>query len=238
MLTVIAIIMLVMALALPNFMEMMEQQRWVAAIGEFRNVVRRCRTFAINEKRDYSVEICVDDDNAMQYFRIEVESALLERIPELNAYFRDQCDYEGNRLPVDWRLTFEAGGGEITNYYSWKRAPDAVFTYDGPKYDVDRQPWGVDQRIKDNLLVDDANVLPHGIRIDFDASVNLDNFDCRAQGTNHVPQYGWDLTNDLRFDARGTLVQTRNPEIVLRNGAGEFVRLQVLRSTGRVRKLR
>ena len=238
MLTVIAIIMLVMALALPDFMEMMEQRRWVAAISAFQSVVRRCRIFAINERRDYSVEFCVDDDNTIQYFRIEVESSLLERIPELNAYFRDQCDYEPTRLPVDWRLTFEAGGGEITGYESWRRSPDAVFTYDGPKYDVDRQPWGVDQRIKDNLLVDDANVLPHGIRIDSDASVNLANFDCRAQATSHVPQYGWDLTNDLRFDARGTLVQARNPEIVLRSEAKESVRLQVLRSTGRVRKLR
>ena len=132
MLAVIAIIMLVMALALPNFMAMMKHQRWVAAIGAFQNVVRRCRIFAINERRDYSIEFCVAEDNATQYFRIEVESALLETIPELNLYFRDQCDYEPTRLPVDWRLTFQAGGGEITNYYSWHRSPDARFRYDGP----------------------------------------------------------------------------------------------------------
>ena len=52
MLAVIAIIMLVMALALPNFMAMMKHQRWVAAIGAFQNVVRRCRIFAINERLD------------------------------------------------------------------------------------------------------------------------------------------------------------------------------------------
>ena len=238
MLTVIAIIMLVMAMALPNFISMMEHRRWVAAISAFENVVRRCRIFAINERRDYSIEFCEDADNGVQYFRIEVESPLLERIPELNAYFASQCDYEPDRLPVDWRLTFEAGGGVVTDYYGWKRCPSAVFSYNGPVYDVDRQPWGVDQRIRDNLLVDDTDVLPHGIRIDFDASVNVDNFDCQAQTTTHVPQYGWDLTNDLRFDARGTLVQTQNPEIVLKDKAGQIVRLQVLRSTGRIRKLR
>ena len=236
-LAVIAIIMVVLGLALPNFSAMMRQQAWVSAISALEGVVRRCRIFAINERRDYSVEICVNDDNTTQYFRIEVESALLETIPQLNLYFRDQCDYEPTRLPVDWRLTFQAGGGVITNYYSWHRSPDARFTYDGPKYDVDRQPWGVDQRIKDNLLVDDSNVLPHGIRIDFDACVNLANFDCPPPSLNHLPQYGWDGTVDLRFDARGMLVQTRNPEIVLRDRTGECVRLQILRSTGRTRKV-
>jgi len=78
MLAVIAIIMLVMAMALPNFMAMMEHRRWVAAISSFQNVVRRCRIFAINERRDYAIEFCEDVDNGTQYFRIEIESALLE----------------------------------------------------------------------------------------------------------------------------------------------------------------
>ena len=113
-----------------------------------------------------------------------------------------------------------------------------TFKYKGPKYDVDRQPWGVDQRIKDNLLVDDSDVLPHGMRIDFEASANLVNFDGPPESLNHLPQYGWDETMDLRFDARGTLVQTKNPEVVLKSRAGERVRLQILRSTGQVRRFR
>ena len=237
MLAVIAIIMVVVGLALPNFSTMMRHQRWISAISTLETVVRRCRTFAINEKRDYSVEICVDDDNATQYFRIEVESALLETIPHLYLYFKDQCDFEPTRLPVDWRLTFEAAGGEVTDYYGWRRCPEARFRYEGPIYEVDAQPWGVDQRIKDNLLVDDSNALPHGITIDFGACVNLANFDCPPRSPNHLPQYGWDYTNDLRFDARGTLVQTRNPEIVLEDRRRERVRLQILRSTGRTRKV-
>jgi prepilin-type N-terminal cleavage/methylation domain-containing protein len=238
MLTVIAIIMLVMAMAVPNFLAMLEHRRWVAAVSAFQNVVRRCRIFAINERRDYSIEFCEDADNETQYFRIEVESSLLERIPELNAYFRDQCDYEPDRLPVDWRLCFKDAGGTIENFESWHRRTDTRFIYNGPIYDVDRQTWGVDERVKDNLCVDDSDVLPHGIRVDFDASVNIINYDGLAQSLNHVPQYGWDYTKDLRFDARGTLVQTQNPEIVLKDKAGQMVRLQVLRSTGRIRKLR
>jgi len=240
MLTVIAIIMLVMALALPNFMEMLEQQRWAAAISALQNVVRRCRTFAINEKRDHAVEICVQDDNATQYFRIEVESSLLETIPELNTYLREQCDYYCSRMPLDWYYAFRSGGGTVVSppVNSWSQNLSTRFEYQGPKYEVNRQLWGVDQRIKDNLLVDDSNVLPHGITVDFEASTNLVNFDDPPQTIDDMPQYGWDRTKDLRFDAGGTLVQTVNPEVVLKSGDGEFVRLQVLRSTGRTRKLK
>ena len=240
MLTVIAIIMLVMAMAVPNFVEMLKHRRWAAAISSLQNVVRRCRSFAINEKRDHSVEICLDDDNATQYFRIEVESSLLETIPELNTYFQEQCDFYCSRMPLDWYYGFKSGGGTVLNppLNSWSQTPNTVFQYVGPKYDVDRQPWGVDQRLRDNFLVDEANVLPHGITIDFEASANLVNFDDPPKTIRDMPQYGWDYTKDLRFDARGTLVQAVNPEVVLKNRTGEVVRLQILRSTGRTRRLK
>jgi prepilin-type N-terminal cleavage/methylation domain-containing protein len=237
-LTVIAIIMVVMAMALPSFWTMMNSRRWAEAVVSLENVVRRCRSLALNDKRDYSVEICATPDNATQYFRIEKESALLETIPELNAYFQQQCDCYLTQMPVDWYLAFQAGGGTITpSVITYRQAPELLFEYHGPVYDVSVQSWGLDQRIEDNLKVDDSNVLPSSIHLDLAASANVVNFDPPPLSNNDLPQYGWDYTPDLRFDARGTLVQTRNPELVLRNRTGESMRLQVLRSTGRMRKL-
>jgi len=239
-LAVIAIIMIVMALAVPNFFEMLRARRWHAAAGALQNALLRCQSYAINERRDHSVEICWDTDNEAQYFRIEVESALLESISELNSYYRDQCQYYYMRLPVDWLGAFVAGGGDVVNYpaHPWGAYPDTRFNYTGPKYDVDAGDWRIDERIKDNLLVDDENRLPFGVDVDEAASDNLMNFDAPPQNENVLPYYGWDETVDLRFGRTGTLVQTRNPEVVLRNRDGEKRRFQVLRNTGRVRALR
>ena len=236
MLTVIAIIIVVMALALPNFFELLRAQRWSAASGAVQNALLRCQSWAINTRRDHSVEICFADDNECQYLRIETESALLESICELNSYYRDQCDYYYMRLPVDWLQAFKGAGGQMVNppAHPWGQYPDTRFEYQGPRYEVD-YPWT--PQVRDNLLVDCEIVIPHGIFISLEKSTNLMNYDKRPLTTNDMPQYGWDETMDLRFDSRGTLVQSRNPELVLENPDGETMKLQVLRSTGRVRKL-
>jgi len=238
-LAVIAIIMLVMALALPNFAAMLRSQRWAAASTAVQNALRRCRAYAMNGRRDHAIEICTDADNETQYFRIETESAVLESLPELNAYYADQCGYLFYKLPVDWDRIFRAGGGEVLNdttahYYVNEQLR---FVYDGPKEDVDGWSWRVPNRVKDNLLVDDEIVLPHGIRVDFDASQRLVNYDARPHGVLDRPQYGWDDTMDLRLNIAGVLVQTQNPEIVLVDALGDTMTLQVLRSSSRVRKL-
>ena len=234
-LTVIAIIIMVFALAVPNFVAMLQSQRWAAASGALHNALMRCRSYALNERQDHSVEICVDTDNASQYLRIEVESAALESIPNLNVYWSD-IDFWPGLLPVGWERTFMDAGGAIVNKWPnrWTKWPHAEFRYDGPKYDVS-SPW--DPKTKDNLKVDDQIRLPHAIKVDFDASQHLMNYDKPPKDLSDMPQYGWDCTPDLRFNMAGVLVQAQNPEIVLVNKAGEQRRLQVLRSTGRVRRL-
>ncbi|HUW55825.1 MAG TPA: prepilin-type N-terminal cleavage/methylation domain-containing protein [Planctomycetota bacterium] len=236
-LSVVAIIIIVLALALPNFASMIRWQRWAAASGALQNALLRCQTYAVNDRQDHSIEICVDTDNTTQYFRLEVESALLETIAELNTYYRDQCEYYYMRLPVDWLRTFKNGGGQVVNPpdHPWGAYPNTSFTYpDAPYYDVS-SPW--DPKTKDNLKVDEHISLPHSIRIDFAASTNLMNYDARPRTTQAIPQYGWDYTPDLRFNMSGVLIQAKNPEIMLKNNAGEQMRLQVLRSTARVRTL-
>jgi prepilin-type N-terminal cleavage/methylation domain-containing protein len=58
----IAIIMLVVALALPNLAGMLNAQRWTAATSALQNALRRCRAWAISERRDHAVEICTDPE--------------------------------------------------------------------------------------------------------------------------------------------------------------------------------
>jgi hypothetical protein len=143
-------------------------------------------------------------------------------------------------MPVDWVTIFEAGGGELQNHNTagYYADTDARFAYDGPLYDVDGTAYRVPNRIRDNFLVDEEIQLPHQVRVDREASVNLVNFDAPPDGNPlHRPQYGWDTTDDLRFAITGVLAQSLNPEIVLVNNVRERVRLQVLRSTARVRKL-
>ena len=245
-LTVIAIIVAIVALAVPNFSSMVRSQRWAAATASVQNVLYRCQSFAVNSRRDQAIEICTHVDNSAQYFRIETESALLESIPELNNYFRLHCEYYYMRLPQDWVRTFQNGGGEVNNPHEqpwppeWEvQSHDTSFEYEGPRYDVDRA--SVDHpgspRTQDNLKVDDHIWLPHSITVDFGASKFLTNYDKPPESANDVPQYGWDETEDLRFNVIGVLVQAQNPEIVLKDTMGEHMRLQILRSTVRVRKL-
>ncbi|HUU43007.1 MAG TPA: prepilin-type N-terminal cleavage/methylation domain-containing protein [Planctomycetota bacterium] len=237
-LAVIGIILLVIALALPNFASLLRSQRWTAASTALQNALRRCRSYAINARYDHAIEIRTDDDNGV-YFRLETESQALEALPELNAYYHDQCGCLFVRFPIDWIRIFEAGGGKILNkdqadYYVEE---DVQFVYDGPRFDVDGWSWRVPHNVKDNLLVDDEIRLPHGITVDFDKSLRLINYDARPRGVLDRPQYGWDDTEDLRFNLAGVLVQTQNPEIVLKDAQDETMTLQVLRSASRVRRL-
>ena len=245
-LAVIGIIVVVLALTLPNFSSMMRSHRWASARGALQNALLRCRTHAINSRRDHAIEICTHADNSCQYFRIETESALLESLPELNSYFANYCHYYYMRLPQDWIRAFRNGGGVVKNPGTqpwppeWEvTSPDTSFEYEGPKLDVDQasddQPGS--PRTQDNLKVDDHIFLPHAIRVDGTASKRVVNYDKPPQTVDDTPQYGWDETPDLRFNMAGVLVQAQNPEIVLVDKSGEHMRLQILRNTARVRKL-
>ena len=137
---------------------------------------------------------------------------------------------------MDWLRTFKNGGGQVLNPadHPWGPFPNTRFVYDGPKYNIS-SPW--EPKTKDNLRIDEHISLPHSIRIDFRKSTHLMNYDPPPKHVNDIPQYGWDHTVDLRFNMAGVLVQAKNPEIVLANNAGEYMRLQILRSTARLRKL-
>ena len=237
-LTVIAIIVVILALALPNFSTMVRSQKWSAASSALQNALMRCQTYAVNDRLDHSIEFCTEEDNASQYLRIEVESALLESIPELNAYYKDQCEFYYMRLPEDWLRTFKNGGGEVINApaHPWGAYPNTKFGYPDPPYYNISSYW--EPKTKDNLKVDDHIQLPYGITVNFAESSHLINYDKAPAGDpSAMPQYGWDYTRDLRFNMAGILVQAQNPEIVLQNKANERMRLQILRSTGRVRRL-
>ena len=248
-LTVIAIVMVIVALALPNFASMMRAQKWSSATTALQNTLLRCQTLAVTDRRDYSLELCSVADNASQYFRMEVESAALESIPELNDYYHNACQNYFMRLPIDWVGIFVSGGGVINNYPGnpWGQWPATSFAYTGPRYDVKAQDWRSPNEIQDNRRIDENIFLPIGILIDFDKSLHLMNYDKPPSGPSAMPQYGWDYTKDLRFNMTGTLVQAQNPEIVLKlveypgrkpEGVREHMRLQLLRSTARLRTLK
>ena len=245
-LTVILIIIVVATLAIPNLAAMVRSQRWSAAVGSLQGAILRCQSFAMNARRDHSIEFCIDNVTSRQYLRIEVESELLESIPELNSYYIDQCECYYMRLPQDWVGTFKNGGGVITNPWEdapwppeWEEAsPKSRFKYDGPILDVDAEDTsGPSGRTQDNLMVDDHIVLPYGITLDEDMSTYLVNYDKRPLTLTDMPQYGWDDTYDLRFNMMGVLVQNKNPEVVLVGSDKQSVRLQIMRSTARVKKL-
>ena len=239
-LAVIGIIILVMAMAIPYFAGMVRGQRWASACSALQNCLYRTQSFALSERYDHSVEFC-EDENGRQFFRIEVESAMLESMPELTTYLQVQCNGYYMGMPSDWMSTFEAGGGTVTGLPGspWMRSSSTVFKYQGPLYDIDRRNWRAKHAIKDNLKVDDHIFLPYGIKVDFQKSKNLINYDKKPGTKMDSPQYGWDETRDLRFNIVGVLIQARNPEVVLVNNTRplEYIRLQVLRSTARLSKL-
>ena len=77
------------------------------------------------------------------------------------------------------------------------------------------------------------------VEYDFPNCANLTNYD-----SEQAVRYGWDQTADFRFNMKGVLVQAQNPEVVLRSkrvngktGQPDRMRLEVMRSTGRLRRL-
>lgn len=102
-LTVVALIVTIMALAIPNFIAMMREQRMTAAVNTLQVAVTRARTYAINAETDHSVEFC-SDGNSNTYLRIEAESAYLESIPSLYDYLR--LTQAMRAIPRAWYYAF------------------------------------------------------------------------------------------------------------------------------------
>ena len=63
-LTVIALIIAIAALAVPNFAAMLKEQRLTAAVNSLQVAIMRARTYAINGELDHAVEFCTDKGRA------------------------------------------------------------------------------------------------------------------------------------------------------------------------------
>ena len=118
-LTVIGLIILIAALAVPNFSAMMREQRWNSAISALQTAIMRARIYATTQNLDHAVEICTDSAGTT-YLRIEAESAFLESIPNLQDYMDvvDSFLY----VPDTWTAAFlarrDAWGSDGRRLYS------------------------------------------------------------------------------------------------------------------------
>jgi hypothetical protein len=254
MLTVIAIIMLVMAMALPSFMEMMRGRRWTAAVGEIQMMVMRARALATNVRKDFSVEFEISGDRTWMW--IESEEQVLERIPDL-----DELQHRlGGGGAIYWirSLWYNAGGTDKWGKYEatcpkcgheWvEYSPPSACPKCGSSewpYRPQYQTYYYDFRLSndpqdfdygDNARQSEYVRLEPSLTIDpsSTASPNFINWDAPES----VECYGYDEYKDIRIGPNGALVQTLDPVICIRErGKRDDVqvkRVQIVRCTGRV----
>ncbi len=118
-LTVIALILIIAGVAVPNFAAMIREQRWTSAIGSIQTAIMRARAYAVSDELDHAVEFCTDQDGTT-YLRIEAESAFLESLPNLQQYISvvDSFLY----MPDPWTGVFlarrDAWGSDGRRYRS------------------------------------------------------------------------------------------------------------------------
>ncbi|HUU42249.1 MAG TPA: prepilin-type N-terminal cleavage/methylation domain-containing protein [Planctomycetota bacterium] len=262
MLTVIGIIMLVMALALPNFLEMMRSQAWHAAVGKIQVMVMRARALATNERKDFSVEFLVNDsdnDDAGTTIWIESEVNDLERMPDL---WELEHEVGGFEPLVDFlNNTFRPAGGSWTSspvlaeftcaqcgyrwdLYGWYNPGAVACPSCGHGY------WGSHNLLEyyyynftyDATKADDTKFADNARQsevVDLSGTITID-LSRSAQFINWdmpLPDrpYGKDAFPDLRIAVNGTLAQTLPPVICLKQkGAEQRLAVTVVRCTGRV----
>jgi prepilin-type N-terminal cleavage/methylation domain-containing protein len=223
-LAVIAIIMGVMALAVPNFIAIMKSQRWSAAVSKMQAMVWRARALAANAHKDISVEFDVQGDNGTCMW-LESESNDLERVPDLDVFF----DY-------------------LDNYWGFNQFLQRVWVPAGGTYDVvpANNKWGSKftnfqinytkskpEQYGDNARQSEVVELAYGLTIDSSPtrSPYFINWDARTS----VMNYGWDTHNDIRIGPNGALVQTHDATICVKQIRGEEYRqVWVIRCTGRL----
>jgi len=219
MLTVIAIIMVVMALALPNFVAMMKDRKWGAAITTIQTLVWRARALATNVRKDFSVEFNVQGDNGTTMW-IESEMNQLERIPDLD-YFQEQITsgyvfqtWILNKIWTPSGGTCTSAGGHYTNFkIDYAKSKPHMYG------DNARQSEVVE--LGSGLTVDDSpGMSPNFVSWDHPTSVT---------------KYGEDLYKDIRIGPNGALIQTRDATICIKQiRAEERRQVQVIRCTGRL----
>jgi hypothetical protein len=219
MLAVITIIMVVMALALPNFVAMMKQRRWSSAVTTMQTMVWRARALATNARKDMSVEFDIQGDNGTTMW-LESEMNSLERIPDLNNV-RDQMG--GGYTFRDWILeqiwtpsggTYDIVSGVYTNF-------QIDYANSKPELYGDNARQSEVVELGSGLTIDDSPAgSPHFVNWDSQTSVAM---------------YGWDTHKDIRIGPNGALVQSQDPVICIRQTrGGEYRKVEVIRCTGRL----
>jgi hypothetical protein len=220
MLTVIVIIMIVMALALPDFVHMMKERKWAAGIANIQGMVMRARALATNVRKDFAVEFNIMGDNGTTMW-LESKSNFIERLPDLNWLVNEY----GGEIDRIYNLLQEGGEWyDAGGTYSGS-SPNYIFTLNPqnarPEYYGHAAHQSEIVTLGSSLTIDDSSA----------QSPNFINWNAQAS----VTKYGWDNTTDIRIGPNGALVQSTDPVICLRLIRGvERRKVEVVRCTGRL----
>jgi len=258
MLTVITIIMVVMALALPNFVAMMRDRRWSAAIANIQGMVLRARAFATNVRKEFSVEFNIQPDNGTTMW-LESEDNYMEHIPDLNKYQYDHGGISGLGDFVD--NVFKKSGGRAERLTSSPWGLQYCFCYacgrifyvppDSTSPEICPSCGGVHTIYRFELYV---NISYDGSKSDpayygdnakesedvpLSRSITIDLTRSRYFISWDAPSatypYGRDPYPDIRIGTNGALVETNDPVICLKERHAEERRaVSVVRCTGRL----
>jgi len=255
MLTVIAIIMVVVALALPNFVAMMRGRKWTATLGNIQGMVMRARALTTTVRHDFSVEFDIHGDNGT-WMWLESEQNMVERVPDLW-----ELQHElGGSAPVRSFITstFREAGGSYKAFlydcqctkcgHQWTYVTGAGSQAPCPNCGVDS--WAYRPKVESyyyDITWDPANAYVHSygdnarqghvvpigpnMTIDLSQSPNFISWD----HPNSVECYGGDTYPDIRLGTNGALVQTHEPTICLKHThRDDSRRFSVVRCTGRL----
>ena len=224
-LAVISIIVLVMSMALPNFVTIMKGQKWAAAISNIQRMVWRARALATNIRKDMSVEFDIDPDKGTRMW-VESEAQALERIPDLVLVQETIASGEGYKMYP---------GSAIQGLVNlWRDAGGTCEWKDGYYVNFQiNQADTRDYRYGDNSRQTEVVAVGTGLTIDTAplVSPNFINWDAQAS----VKWAGDDEHRDIRISPSGSLVQTRDPTLCIVQIRGkERRRVRVIRCTGRL----
>ncbi len=253
-LTVIAILIAVAAMALPNFMEMMRSEKWTTASAAIQGMVMRARALATNARTDIAVEFRVQDNGTSMW--LESKQNDVERTPDLWALQHEL----GGESTLRFFITgiFYQSGGRYQGYTyeyiccdcgrRWSSAPGPNqkcpqcgntgpwdhpitcrtyyynFTYDSSLSST--SSFGHNAKQSEVMSIGGT------MTINMAKSRNFLNWNSQSS----VTAYGWDTTPDIRLGTNGALVQTQEPTIVIRDmNSGDLRAINVVRCTGRVK---
>ncbi|HUW58387.1 MAG TPA: prepilin-type N-terminal cleavage/methylation domain-containing protein [Planctomycetota bacterium] len=220
-LAVVAIIILVMALAMPNFVAMLRGRKWAAAVGNIQGMIWRARALATNLRTDISVEFWPEEDNGTRLW-IESEYPLLESLTgEPSVYWS---------YGFKWGAWIAAGGENV-----WSGGWLPVWPPDqGRPAEPYPVLYGEDSWLYygDNARQSPVVWLGNGMTIDLSRSENFVSWDA-LQSSNC--RFGKDPYPDIRIAPNGALIQSVEPTICLKQvGQEQREQLTVVRCTGRL----